>query len=174
MNEIHEAILESIYENEGRTFGPLLEETKKKTKTSRRPFGRYLKELQISGHVTKKGRRYHLDTPRIRKTNFSKLNKELEKLRKKVKKISEKSGSPAKKTSLMKKIFDEWYVPLLYEKICQSSLLKPGEIFKINHTLERCEKMMCKIATELEKWQPNITTIIPYSNNLIFIEKVTK
>jgi len=174
MNKIHEAILESIYENEGKTFGPLLEKTKKKTKTSRRPFGRFIKELQTSGHVTKKGRRYYLDTPRIKKTNFSKLNKELTKLRKKVKEISEKRGSPAKKTSLMKKIFDEWYVPLSYEKIIQGSLLKPGEIFKINRVLEKCEKMIFNIATELEKWQPNITTIIPYSDDLIFIEKVTK
>lgn len=174
MDKKHLAILESISENEGEWFAFLLEETNKKISISQKPFGRRLKDLQVWGYVTKRGWSYYSDTPRIKKTDYSKLNKELTKLRKKVKRISEMEGSPAKKISLMKKIFYEWYVPISYEKMWQISILKPGEIFKINHVLEKCEKMIIKISTALEKWQPGVTTIMPYYRDLVFIEKVKK
>jgi len=173
MDEKHQAILETINENEGETFGPIFEKTRTKIPISRRPFGKRLNDLQILGYVIKRGTHYYLDTPRIKRTDYSKLNKETTKLEKKVKQVLEMKGFPAKKSSLMKKIFDEYYVPFSFEKLCQRSILKPGEIFKIDKILEKCEKMIVKISMGLEKWQPGITTIIPYSDDLIFIEKVT-
>lgn len=173
MDEKHLVILETVSNNEGEWFGFLLEETKKKISISQRPFGRRLKDLQDWGYVTKKGNSYYLDTPRIKKTDHSKLIKQLGKLRKKVNQVLA-TTSPAEKTSLMKQIFDEWYVPLSFEKMCQNSLLTRGEIFKINHVLKKCEKMIIDLSIELEKWAPGVTAIIPYYEDLVFIEKVKK
>ena len=162
-------------QNEGEWFGFLLEETNNDDdiSISQRPFGRRLKDLQNWGYVRKKGWSYYLDTPRIKKTDHSKLNKQLGKLRKKVDKVLA-TTSPAKKTELMKQIFYEWYVPLSFEKMCQNSLLTSGEIFKINRVLEKCEKMITDLSIELEKWAKGVTAIIPYYKELVFIEKVKK
>lgn len=174
MDKKHLAILDSVSENEGEIFGPILEKTNEKIPISRRPFGRRLKDLQMWGYVTKKGIHYFLDTPRIRKTDYSKQDKQFNQLRKKVKRLLDSKKSPATWSSMVKEIFDEWYVPISYERLCYLSLLTKGEQYKINKVLERCEKLILKITTKLEERYSGTIPILTHSDELVFLQKIKK
>ena len=174
LDEKHLAILETLSKNEGEWFGFLLEKTNKKIPISQRPFGRRLKDLQNWGYATKRGWSYYFATSQFKKSNFSKLNLQFNKLRKKVDKVLQFSVSPARHTNLVKEIFDGWYVPLSYQKLCFTPLISRGEEYKINNLLERCEKLMLKLTKKLEKIYPGILPLLAHYEELIFIEKVKK
>jgi len=171
MDERESTIIAILLEYNELTYSELFEKTIDRYKMDNHTFIDRLKKLEKNGLIKHVNKKYFL-VAKKRRVQYQNLNIRLKKLEKKFKKI-DKFELLFEKLMLMDSIFKEIYLRLQYERLCFWSDYTKAEQLKMRSIIDRCEKLIIKIADNTKIGFPDPGNILP-PYEVISIRKVSK